>query len=72
MPKRVKGPNTDVTSVPRGKVRTYAVLCHVNEEFDQILAQLQQLDKSAAWRRLSKRLQVIRERDSRRNQLRTG
>jgi hypothetical protein len=59
MPKRVKGPNTDVTGVPRGKVRAYAVLCHVNEEFDQILAELHQLDKSRAWRQVSKRLQVI-------------
>jgi hypothetical protein len=59
MPKRAKSPNTEVTSVPKGKVHAYAVLYHVNEGFEQIEAQLQQLDKSGVWRQVSKRLQVI-------------
>jgi|ERR1035438_3856346 hypothetical protein len=61
MPKRVKVPNTDVASVPKGKARAYAVLYHVNDGFEQILAELQQLDNSGAWRQVSKRLQVIVE-----------
>jgi hypothetical protein len=48
MPKREKVPNNDMRSVPSGKVRAYEVLYHVNEEFEQILAQLQQLDKIGA------------------------
>jgi hypothetical protein len=53
MPKRVKLRKIDVAGVPKGKVRTYTVLYHVKEAFDQILAQLQELDKSSAWRRNS-------------------
>lgn len=61
MPKRVKVPNTDVTSVSKGKFRAYAVLYRVNEGFEQILARLQELGNSGEWRRISKRLEIIVE-----------
>lgn len=50
-----------VAKINAGKVPAYAVLFHVNEGFYQILAQLQQLDKSGAWRQISKRLHLIVE-----------
>lgn len=61
MAKRANVPKTDVTGVPEGKVHAYAVLYHVNEGFDQILAQLQQLDKTGACRHVARRLHVIVE-----------
>jgi hypothetical protein len=59
MPKRAKVPNVAPARHPTRKIRLYAVLYRVNEGFEQILAQLKQLDESVAWRPLSKRLQVI-------------
>lgn len=56
MPKRLK-----VAKADAGKVTAYAILFHINEGFEQILAQLKQLDNSPVWLRVSKRLQVIVE-----------
>jgi hypothetical protein len=50
-----------VPASPKDKVRAYAVLYHANEGSEQILVQLQQLDKSRGWRQVSKRLRVIVE-----------
>jgi hypothetical protein len=61
MPKRVEVRKTDATGVPKGKVRAYAVLYHVNEGFDQVLAELQQLDTCGVRRQVSKNLHVIVE-----------
>jgi hypothetical protein len=61
MPKRLKVSNTAVAKGPGGELRAYAVLCHVNEGFEHILAQLKQLENSRAWRRVSKGLQLIVE-----------
>ena|SRR5580693_1082662 len=57
MPKRVNVSNVGVTS----KIQAYAVLYHINDGFEQILAQLQQFDNKRKRRRLSKRLQLIVE-----------
>ena len=54
MPKRLK-----VAKTHAGKITAYAILFQVNEGFEQILAQLQQLDNISTGRRLSKRLQLI-------------
>jgi hypothetical protein len=59
MPKRLKVAKTDVTRVPTRKVTAYAILFHVNEGFEQILARLQELGNSSEWRQVSKRLQLI-------------
>lgn len=59
MPKRAKIPNADTTRGPAWKVNAYGVLFNVNERFEEVLAQLQQLDSSVAWRQLSKRLRRI-------------
>jgi hypothetical protein len=56
MPKRLKVAKTDV-----GKATAYAILFHVNEGFEQILARLQELSYGGEWRQVSKRLQLIVE-----------
>ena len=61
MPKRAKVRNTNVTGLPKRKVHAYAVLYHVNEEFEQILAHLQELNRSGALPRLTKPLRLIVE-----------
>ena len=67
MPKRVNVPNVGVSS----KIQAYAILCHINYGFEQILAQLQQFDNEGTRRRLSKRLELIVA-ETRAGELRTG
>jgi len=61
MPKRVRVSKTDVTGGPKGKIHAYAALYRVNEEFEQILNQLQELHKSGPRLRLTTRLRIIVE-----------
>jgi hypothetical protein len=63
MPRRLKAGNSGrkVTSDRAGKFRLYTILYHVNEAFEQILGQLQQLDQRGVGPHVSNKLEVIVE-----------
>ena len=63
MPRRLKAGNGErkVTNDTAGKFRLYTVLYHINDAFERILGQLQQLDQRDVGRNFSNKLQVIVE-----------